>query len=102
MSGSLFLTTLQAEVYNLIQKETLTQMFAYEFCEIFQNIFFDRTPLVAASESRSLICQTRTVSATRAKHMQSGTLLFTAPEQLLGKYPIKQGKQDDLPNHGSF
>ena len=76
-------------------------MFVYEFCEIFQNIFFDRTPLVGASESGSLICQT-TVSATRTKHMQRGTLLFIAPEQLPGKYPIKQGKQDDLPNHGSF
>ena len=77
-------------------------MFSYESCKIFKNTFFDRTPLVAASESRSQICQTRTVSATRAKHMQRGTLLFMLPEQLPGKYPSKQAKQEDLPNHGSF
>ena len=46
--------------------------------------------------SRSLICQTRTVSATRTKQMQCGTLLFMIPEQLPGKYPIKQAKQEDL------
>ena len=34
--------------------------------------------------------------------MQRGTLLFMAPEQLPGKYPIKQAKLEDLPNHGSF
>ena len=84
------------------KKEALTQVFSYEFCEIFEKTFFDRTPLVAASESRSLICQTRIVSATRTKHMQRGTLLFMVQEQLLGKYPIKQAKQEDLPNHGSF
>ena len=77
-------------------------MFSNESCEIFKNTFFDRTPLVAASESSSHICQTRTVSATRAKHMQRGTLLFMLPEQLPGKYPSKQAKQEDLPNHGSF
>ena len=26
-------------------------LFSYEFCEISKNIFFDRTPLLAASES---------------------------------------------------
>ena len=92
----------RAEAYNFIKKETLTQVFAYEFCEIFKNTFFDRTPLVAASESRSLICQTRTVWGTPTKHMQRGTLLFMALEQLPGKYLIKQAKQEDLPNHGSF
>ena len=35
-------------------------------------------------------------------HMQRGTLLFIAPEQLPGNYPIKQAKLEDLPNHGSF
>ena len=54
-----FLIKLQAEAYNFIKKGTLTQVFYYEFWEIFKNTFFDRTPLVAASESRSLICQTR-------------------------------------------
>ena len=32
-----------------IKKETLAQMFYCEFCEIFKNIFFYRTPLVAVS-----------------------------------------------------
>ena len=36
-------------------------------------------------ESTSLIHQTKTVLATRSKHMQRGTLLFMAPKQLPGK-----------------
>ena len=36
---------------NFVKKETLAQVFFCEFCEIFQNIVFDRTPPVAASES---------------------------------------------------
>ena len=32
-------------------KETLAQVFSYEFCEISKNTFFDRTPPVAASAS---------------------------------------------------
>ena len=32
-----------------VKKETLAQGFSCEFCEIFKNIFFLRTPLVAAS-----------------------------------------------------
>ena len=77
------------EAYNFIKKETLTQVFYYEFWEIFKNTFFDRIPQVAASESRSQICQTRTIWATRTKHMQRVMLLYMAPEQLPGKYPIK-------------
>ena len=46
-----FLIKLQAEAYNFIKKLTLTQVFSYEFCEIFKNTFFDRTPLVTASKS---------------------------------------------------
>ena len=34
--------------------------------------------------------------------MQRGTLLFMAPEQFPGKYPILEAKLEDLPNHGSF
>ena len=34
---------------NFIKKETLAQMFSYEFCEIFKNQFFYKTPLVVAS-----------------------------------------------------
>ena len=33
-----------------IKKETLAQLFSCEFCKIFKNTFFNRTPLVAASE----------------------------------------------------
>ena len=37
------------------EKETLAQMFSCEFCEIFQNTFFHRTPPVAASEMNWVI-----------------------------------------------
>ena len=33
------------EVWNIIKKETLTQVFSCEFCEIFKSTFFYRTPL---------------------------------------------------------
>ena len=39
---------------NFIKKETLAQVFFYEFCEIFKNIFFHRTPLVDASTGNVL------------------------------------------------
>ena len=35
----------------LYQKETLTQAFSCEFCEISRNTFYCRTPLLAASEN---------------------------------------------------
>ena len=35
---------------NFIKKETLTQVFSFEFCEISKNTFCYRRPLVAASE----------------------------------------------------
>ena len=34
---------------NFIKKETLVQVFSCDFCEIFKNTFFYRTPLVAAT-----------------------------------------------------
>ena len=34
---------------NFIKKETLAQVFFYEFCKISKNTFFRRTPLIAAS-----------------------------------------------------
>ena len=37
------------ETCNLIKKETLAQVFSFEFCKIFKNTFFYRTPPVAAS-----------------------------------------------------
>ena len=39
------------EAHNFIKKETQAQVFAYEFCEIFKNTFFHRTPIVAALEN---------------------------------------------------
>ena len=44
-----FSINLQVEACNFIKKEALTQVFSYEFCKIFKNIFFYRTPPVAAS-----------------------------------------------------
>ena len=38
------------EAWNFIKKETLAQVFSCEFCEIFKNAFFHRTPLVAVSD----------------------------------------------------
>ena len=38
---------------NFIKKETLAQVFSCEFCEIYKNTFFHRTPLVAASGSQN-------------------------------------------------
>ena len=37
------------EACNFIKKETLAQLFSCEFCEIYKNTFYYRTPLVAAS-----------------------------------------------------
>ena len=34
---------------NFIKKENLAQVFSCEFCEIYKNAFYYRTPLVAAS-----------------------------------------------------
>ena len=43
-----FLIKLQA-LHNVIEKETLTQVFSCEFYEIPKNMFYYRTSLVAAS-----------------------------------------------------
>ena len=43
-----FLRKLQVSACNFIKKETLPQVFSYEFCEIFKNTFFYGTPSVAA------------------------------------------------------
>ena len=45
-------------------------------------------------KSRSLVRQTK--NCLRDTNQQRGTLVFMAPEQLPGKYPIKQAKQEDL------
>ena len=41
----------QPEGLQLYQKETPTQVFSCEYCEILKNSFFYRTPLVAASSA---------------------------------------------------
>ena len=41
---------IKAWACNFIKKETLTQVFSCEFCEISKNTFSYRTPLAAASE----------------------------------------------------
>ena len=46
---SLFFITKLRAASNFIKKETLAQLFCCEFGEICENIFFYRTPLVAAS-----------------------------------------------------
>ena len=46
---SLFLIKLQALKLTTYQKETPTQALSCEICENFKNIFFNRTPPVAAS-----------------------------------------------------
>ena len=38
---------------NFIKKETMAQVFSCEFCKIFKNTFFYRTPPVAASNETS-------------------------------------------------
>ena len=41
---------------NFIKKGTPTQVFSYEFCKKFKNIFLYRTPLVAFEDSYSYYC----------------------------------------------
>ena len=69
---------LDSQACNFIKKETLTQVFSCEFCEISKSTFFQRTPLVTASvnsESSSLRC--------------SGKYLFWNPEPLGWRRPSK-------------
>ena len=49
-AGVSFLIKLQALACNFIKKETLVQVFSYEFCEISENVFSYRTPPLAASK----------------------------------------------------
>ena len=44
-----FLIRLQASACSFIKKETLTEVFSCEYCKTSKNIFFNTTPLVAAS-----------------------------------------------------
>ena len=51
---SLFLITFRSEGLQLYLKETPTQVFFCEYCEIFKNSYFHRTPRVAASVNGEL------------------------------------------------
>ena len=51
---SLFFIKLQPEACNFINKETLAHVCSCEFCKIFKNTYFYRTPLVANAEG---LCQ---------------------------------------------
>ena len=54
MPESLFLIKLQAEPYNFIKKETLLQVFSFEFCKTFKSTFFYITPSVVTSVSLNI------------------------------------------------
>ena len=41
---------IHTEVCNFIKRETLAQLFSYEFCEIFKNNFFTEQLRVTASD----------------------------------------------------
>ena len=50
MLESLFSKPAGLKAHNFIKKYTPTQLFFCEYCEIFKNRFFYRTPLMAASK----------------------------------------------------
>ena len=50
MPEPLFLKKLQARPATLLKKETLAQVFSYEFCEIFKNTFFTEHLWATASD----------------------------------------------------
>ena len=45
----------ESHACSFIKKETLAEVFSCEFCEIFKNTFFYKTPLVAASKTAVLV-----------------------------------------------
>ena len=49
---SLFFNKVAVRPVALLKKETPAHVFSCKFCEISKNIFYYRTPLVAASASR--------------------------------------------------
>ena len=51
---SLFFNKVAGQACNFVKKETLVQVFSCEFCEIFRNTFFYRTPLAVASGNTNL------------------------------------------------
>ena len=53
---SLFFSKIVGAACNFIKKETLSQVFSFEFCKIFKSNFFHRTPPVAASVILNVLC----------------------------------------------
>ena len=53
----------ECEACNFIKKETPAQVFSCEFCEIFKNTFFYRTPPVTASISTSSKSTIKTIAS---------------------------------------
>ena len=64
---------LQPEAYNFIKKETLAHVFSCEFCDISKNIFFYRTPPVAAYKVRKNFAY-ETYSEKKGLYMKSKQL----------------------------
>ena len=52
---SLFFNKFAGQACNFIKKQTLAQVFSCEFCKIFKNTNFYRTPLVGASKNSFII-----------------------------------------------
>ena len=74
---------------NFIKKETLTQVFCCEFCEISKNTFFHRTPLVAASGG---IC------CFRKAEWRADQTYFYAPDFLGAQFYLRA--RSGTPNNG--
>ena len=56
---------------NFIKKETLTQVFSCEFCQISKNTYFYRTPPVAASKIKSNFKHSTYITAGRFERPRS-------------------------------
>ena len=65
----------KVEACNFIKKETLAKVFCCGFCEIFKNIFFYRTPLVAAS-AKSIIHHDKSFKNKMKKLVAHGLVYF--------------------------
>ena len=71
-----FWIKLQASVCNFIKKETLTQVFSFEFGKISENTFSYRTPPVTASEKRLSLWFLKTHKTFFHKRTASGKIFF--------------------------
>ena len=52
---SLFFNKVAVRPACLLKKETLAQVFSYDFCEISKNTFYCKTPLAAASTMLNIL-----------------------------------------------